>query len=307
MYPTQNAARLTFHVFLYIFFYTKVASSSNALSVLRNVKSSDVFLNPYPHLIVKNCLPTEVYQELANTYPDYREIMRVKSIDRKAFNLRVDLNQVDIFSGKVHNVSKIWKEFVKYHSSQAFYNEVVGVFGDALNSYTKHHLRWLGKPFEQCKTGLRRVKGRSFTGTGCDFQLEVNVGVNTPTRGGTSTRGEHLDQYRELYAALLYFRENTDNSTGGALEILECKKLMCRVLSKTKQELLRQKVGGEVMFNPDDFNSVMKVEYEPNTLIFFLNGPISYHRVTMRSKSMFPRRLVNIIADRSNGRKCYSM
>lgn len=60
-----------------------------------------------------------------------------------------------------------------------------------------------------------------------------------------------------------------------------------------------------MMFDPDDFNTVMKVKYEPNSLIFFLNGPISYHRVTIRSKSMFPRRLVNIVADRSFGRKCW--
>ena len=40
-------------------------------------------------------------------------------------------------------------------------------------------------------------------------------------------------------------------------------------------------------------------EYE-NTFIFFLNGPRSFHKVTERTETTFPRRLVNIIADRAS-------
>ena len=125
--------------------------------------------------------------------------MRIRGIEENAENLRVDLNQMEILSGSL-NISKVWKEFVNYHSSQAFYDEVVDVFREVLNNYLKNDKKWLGKPFDQCKTGLRRAKGQRFTGAGCDLGLGVNVGVNTPTLGGTSTRGEHLDQKREVYA-----------------------------------------------------------------------------------------------------------
>ena len=40
----------------------------NKLSVLQNLKN--VYSDPYPHIIIKNCLPEKIHNELLDTLPD---------------------------------------------------------------------------------------------------------------------------------------------------------------------------------------------------------------------------------------------
>lgn len=41
----------------------------NTLSVLRNFKPEMLRLQPYPHLIIENCLDEEIYEYLSKNYP----------------------------------------------------------------------------------------------------------------------------------------------------------------------------------------------------------------------------------------------
>ena len=41
---------------------------------------------------------------------------------------------------------------------------------------------------------------------------------------------------------------------------------------------------------------VSTVPYDPNTLVFFVNGKNSYHAVTPRTVTEYPRRFVNIVS-----------
>jgi len=274
-------------------------SYGNSLSVLRHVRKEEVVVHPFPHLVVKNCLSKELYDHLSKTYPDYRKVMEARHSFSSASNLRLDLDQNEILSGRLVNTSSIWKRFVEYHISQAFYNEVVNIFGDTMHSYLKTHEKRLGKSFKSCKIGIRDIRK---VRKDRDISTAVNVGVNTPALvSGTSVRGEHLDRPREVYAGLLYFREIGDDSTGGALEILTCvRKPNCKKISNSKQKLMLEKVGWGIQYNPADLRIHKSIAYEENTLVFFLNGPRSFHKVSTRSKTTFPRRLVNIIADRAN-------
>jgi len=274
-------------------------SYGNSLSVLKHARKEHVAVHPFPHLVVKNCLSKELYDHLSKTYPEYRKIIELRNSKSEGSNIRLHLDQNDILSGRLVNISSVWKHFVKYHISQAFYLEVVNLFDDAMRNYLKYHEKILGKSFKSCKTGIRDHRK---VRTDCDISTAVNVGVNTPSLvGGTSVRGEHLDRPLELYAGLLYFRENDDDSTGGALEILTCvKKPNCKKLSNSKRNLIKKNIGWEVQYNPSDLRVFKSVAYEENTLVFFLNGPRSFHKVSSRSKTTFPRRLVNIIADRTH-------
>lgn len=267
-------------------------------SVLRKVSKADVVTKPFPHVVVKNCLPEEVYVQLALTYPDYWQIMEIRNSDPYASNIRLDLSQNEILSGRVPNISSVWKQFVKYHSSQKFYYEVVKIFGESMRSYLGHHEKRLKKSFSSCKTAVRDSRK---VRKDCDISLGVNIGINTPSKfGGSSVRREHLDRNREIYAGLLYFREEKDKSSGGALEILSCRKKRCKKLPNSKRNFIRRKIGWDVEYNPSDLQTSVRVPYEENTFVFFLNGPLSFHKVTERTETTFPRRLVNIIADRAS-------
>lgn len=42
--------------------------------------------------------------------------------------------------------------------------------------------------------------------------------------------------------------------------------------------------------------TVSTVKYDANTLVFFVNSNHAYHAVTPRSRTPYPRRFVNIVA-----------
>ena len=46
-----------------------LATISAPCSVLRHVSRADIRRDPYPHVVVENCLPPDVYQALALAYP----------------------------------------------------------------------------------------------------------------------------------------------------------------------------------------------------------------------------------------------
>ncbi|CAL6331120.1 unnamed protein product [Bathycoccus prasinos] len=188
-------------------------------------------------------------------------------------------------------ISDLWIEFVKYHTSQSFFNEVVDIFGYDLERYRRDVPLKMGKSFQTLRTGVRNLKSRNKP----DIVLDAQIAMNTPVRRqGTTVRGEHVDHLNEVYAGLLYFRSPDDTSSGGSLEILECVRgKTCKKIPKTDH----RSRSWQVQFNPKDMRTVAEVPYEKNTLVMFVNGRTSYHRVSKRSQTMFPRRLVNLIGE----------
>jgi hypothetical protein len=131
--------------------------------------------------------------------------------------------------------------------------------------------------------------------------LDAQIGVNTPViKGQSRVRGLHVDNAHELYAGLLYFRDKNDPAKGGNLEVFEC--LLgagaCEEYSEAERLKHRKKIGWDVQFkNSGDFKLVAEVPYEKNQFVMFINSNSSYHAVSPRSASAYPRRLINIAAN----------
>ena len=89
-------------------------TTSNKYSVLQNAKKADVRLHPYPHVIIENCLPDDVYEELERTYPSYKDIVKIAKPGRSISpNTRVDLRASMVLKEPTGGiVSKAWEEFV---------------------------------------------------------------------------------------------------------------------------------------------------------------------------------------------------
>ena len=96
-------------------------------------------LHPYPHVVIENCLPDDVYEELEKFYPKHEDIVQIAKPGRTsiAANTRVDLRASMVLSSKKQIVSKAWEEFIRYHSSREFYEEVIDLFGEEV--FTKYH------------------------------------------------------------------------------------------------------------------------------------------------------------------------
>jgi len=277
-------------------------TTSNKYSVLQNAKKADVRLHPYPHVIIENCLPDDVYEELERTYPSYKDIVKIAKPGRSISpNTRVDLRASMVLKEPTGGiVSKAWEEFVKYHSSREFYEEVIDLFGEEV--FTKYHGKSMeekyGKKLREMETEVRLTSRKK---NPAPVTLDAQVGINTPVlKGRSRVRGLHVDNTHELYAGLLYFRDENDPATGGHLEVYECLKGagMCKEYSEAERLKHRKKIGWDVQFkNLGDFKLVGEVPYEKNRFVMFINSKSSYHAVTPRSASTYPRRLVNIAAN----------
>ena len=278
------------------------STSSSSFSVLQNARKSDVRLHPYPHVVIENCLPDDVYEELEKFYPKHEDIVQIAKPGRTsiAANTRVDLRASMVLSSKKQIVSKAWEEFIRYHSSREFYEEVIDLFGEEV--FTKYHGKSMeekyGKKLREMETEVRLTSRKK---NPAPVTLDAQVGINTPVlKGRSRVRGLHVDNTHELYAGLLYFRDENDPATGGHLEVYECLKGagMCKEYSEAERLKHRKKIGWDVQFkNLGDFKLVGEVPYEKNRFVMFINSKSSYHAVTPRSASTYPRRLVNIAAN----------
>ena len=279
----------------------KSTSSSSSISVLQNARKSDVRLHPYPHVVIENCLPDDVYEELEKFYPKHKDIVQVAKPGRTsiAANTRVDLRASMVLSSKKQIVSKAWEEFIRYHSSREFYEEVIDLFGEEV--FTKYHgglEEKYGLKLREMETEVRLMSRKK---NPAPVTLDAQIGVNTPViKGQSRVRGLHVDNAHELYAGLLYFRDKNDPAKGGNLEVFEC--LLgagaCEEYSEAERLKHRKKIGWDVQFkNSGDFKLVAEVPYEKNQFVMFINSNSSYHAVSPRSASAYPRRLINIAAN----------
>ncbi len=97
-------------------------------SILSNVSPRDLALEPYPHLVVENAIDADVFSELERTFP---------ADDIVVDNRPLKDTWYDYPACKVVNdtrLTPLWREFFRYHTSPAFFRELVLVAGDAMRN-----------------------------------------------------------------------------------------------------------------------------------------------------------------------------
>lgn len=257
-----------------------------AHSVLGNVTRHEVRGEPYPHVVVENCLPEEYFKELAAAYPSNEAIVefcRQHPYRRFPFadgaehqNARYDISAFQALE-RPEGISEIWLDFVRYHTSPQFFAEVAGILGPAISNAYPFLEEALGKSVDGFSTGVRFRSE-------CDISLDCQIGINTPAIKPSSVRRVHTDAPVELFAILLYFRMPDDDAPGGDLEIFRWKDPRRKIF-----------FGSEADESAAEL--VDTVRYRPNTMVMFLNGQDALHAVTPRGPSAHTRRLVNIIGE----------
>mmetsp|Transcript_25003 Transcript_25003/g.34459 ORF Transcript_25003/g.34459 Transcript_25003/m.34459 type:complete len:362 (+) Transcript_25003:182-1267(+) len=253
------------------------------LSVLKRYRTNGkMFLDPYPHLVIRQALEPALYRALERSYLSDETLYNLTGLNKKNIpqNFRVDLWASTTLV--TDSVPELWKRFVEYHSSPAFFREVWHLFEKEIRK--SHNFK---KNF--------RIGTRFRDATTSDVVLDCQIAINTPVTTRSSTRGPHLDGAKEIYAGLLYFRNPKDmKSSGGDLNVCQCLKRRCTTMPKKERTLYGV---GDTQFKPTDVRVVSKVDYRANNFVMFINSPTAIHAVTPRSVTPFSRRLVNIIAE----------
>lgn len=81
--------------------------------------------------------------------------------------------------------------------------------------------------------------------------------------------------------------EKSDNTAGGDLQILSCKQQCKKLMSdRDKKEIGVSTVGRHEQYNPKDLRLESEIMYGRNTLVMFINSPVSVHAVTPRRNTI---------------------
>ena len=249
------------------------------LSILNSVNEKSVYLEPFPYLAAGECLPEKIYEELSRTYPKDSDIISMsRHYDSyPGENIRVDIPG-GAFLKNISDFSQIWQDFVSYHLSEDFRDDVLRVFGSSIERYYPE----LFPALSAYPCAARFTENDIHP-----ISLDCQIGINTPNSTSSSVIGPHTDCSVELWAGLLYFRNELDYSKGGDLTLWRWKKRVSRSFNKNK-------VANKKIF------PFRTIEYRANTLVFFLNTFDSIHSVTSRTPSSVSRRLVNVIGETYN-------
>lgn len=238
------------------------------LSVLQ--KAPEVKWDPWPHVVIHDALPRELYNKLVEERLPWQNIWNITK-KPLAPNTRYDIPGRALLTAPTP-LHPTWKSFVAYHVSGQFWRDILSVFGEV----------------------IRIAHPRFNTGeaVGCRYLdhapilLDCQMGINSPCEGPSRVVGPHIDNPQALFAGLLYM----GSEGGGDLNLYRWKG--ARVY----------KAEGQGHRIPDDaVELVATVPYAHNTFVGFINTPDAVHGVTERD-SKEPRLLCNFLVDSAKGK-----
>tara|TARA_Y100000310_G_scaffold333165_1_gene410145 strand:+ start:327 stop:1067 length:741 start_codon:yes stop_codon:yes gene_type:complete len=242
-----------------------------SLSILAKAKPEDIRIYPYPHIVIRNAIDEPLYNQLAKEYPSIEEIWKK---DTGPNNKLLSNTRYQV-SSNTPLESTLWNIFVNYHTSPEFYREVINLFGGHIED-----IHGILAPAD-LSSGKRRsgaMFSESLSGE-TDVGLDCQVGMNSPVFEQSRVIGMHVDQPNKIFVGMLYMRDEQDDSLGGHLQIY------------------RHKHNHEKNMDINNMEIHNTIEYDRNTVVFFINSSYSIHAVTLRNPTPHRRRLVNFIGE----------
>lgn len=252
---------------------------ANALSVLQRANRSDVKSTPFPHIILRNALPDALYEELANSFPS----SQVLGIDSSQNNTR--WNYASRKVRKNTALPQLWRDFIAYHSSQAFFDEIADLFYEDV-----HRLYPERYPTRESLTSLRAGIRKLDGFWDKDILTDAQISGNTPVTTASSVRSTHVDNGDKLYSGLFYMRPAGYDAVGGDLTISRFKDDY-----STPEKRYALFEGSYV--DDSHVDHLETVRYDKNTVVLFINSLESLHGVTVRQPSDKSRLFVNLIGE----------
>ena len=240
-------------------------------NLLHNKNALEVFPNPFPHIIIRDALPSILVDELTTAFP-INKFQSIKNLN----NIRMDLSCEQVL--KENDIPIIWKEFIKYHSSSEFFYKLVDLFRDFIDDDAKSYIQSLKKD----QIGIRNINKNK------KIYLDAQISVNSPVFSVNSVRECHVDSGNKLYSGLFYLRQDNDFSNGGDLQLCKWKD---GISHDAKLKLYREGLSKNY------FDVYNEIKYEKNVAIFFINSLDSLHLVTPRNKTNQFRTFANFVAE----------
>lgn len=248
-------------------------STPQKLSVLNACSVDDVEVQPYHHIVCDQLYPSSFYDRLSQTFPEPEFFLKHLPAPKSNQAVRIPASSVignDTFSAE-------WREFFQYHTSDAFWRDIVTVFGEGLRETYPDLENRIGKPMHEWRTRLRG------TAENAELDMDLLFVINTPVKQESSVRPAHVDGRKKIFSGLFYMKQEHDPTPGGDLSLYEFKKQ-------------HGGFGGHYA-NLNDLNETATVPYGANKFIGFINSQASIHGVTPRPQTEWTRRYINFVVE----------
>ena len=261
-------------------------------------KKPTVRTDPYPHVIIEEALPWDLYEELEKTWPKDQVINTIPFDKGVCYRLKSGSLLAPSFQ------PEIWKKFSEYHTSAKWFMEVYELFKPWLSTIPK--LTNLitdnaGNPVLEnniCARPWASFKEIAMAGRKINLLADCQLVMHRPITDdyinslmdppGRTSRSPHIDNPLEIFAGLLYMPYKEDKAKGGDFQLHTVKNDITRVNMKRGREIYSEDVGPVHTTVP----------YKPNTFVMFLNvNPNTVHSVSNRIDPTMYRRSVNVIAE----------
>ncbi|CCV10359.1 hypothetical protein [Mesorhizobium sp. STM 4661] len=252
---------------------------SNQLSVLQRATKDDVRSSPFPHIVLKDALPKDLYRELEAQFPSPETL----KIDGSKNNSRWDYEARK--TRKNHSVPQLWRDFIAYHTSQSFFDEIAELFYDEIHSIYPDHF----PTYEHLKSMKAGVRS-SDSHTTHDVLMDAMLSGNTPVTTASSVRASHIDNGDKLFSGLFYMRPDDYDAIGGDLTISRFKPEYTTL--KQRADLFR-----DAYVDDQYLECVETIKYDKNLLVLFINSIESVHGVTVRRPTDKSRLFVNLVGE----------
>lgn len=240
--------------------------------LLSAIEMRDIVTAPFAHVVRNEAVPAAVYEQLALSFPGLETL--VGSREAVGANVAVLMASQDVL--KDPRIPSLWRTFFEYYTSADYWQEVVQIFAPEFRRAFPDLEERVGRAYKDWRVVPRGLEGTAEVRLDCQFVM------NTPVVKPSSVRTPHVDLGDKIFSAMLYFREPTDTSTGGDLDLYRWH----RAPRFIKHRVL-----------PRDIERVQTVPYAANTYVGFVNSEVAVHGVSPRSITSVPRRYINFIAE----------
>lgn len=245
-------------------------------TVLDKVDASHVHVDPFPHILIEGAVDDSLCSRLIEELPSVDDLAAGEPHGSNRHFMRTYKQ-----ARGAPYISPLWKDFLKIHTTQAFYDKVMSLLGDHVDEMHAQLCAQKGS-VKDFRAGVRHID--SFEQH--DVLLDAQVFVQTPVVGKpNSYRIGHVDDPRKLFNAIFYLRLPGDDSVGADLELLKYRGEKKKFHNRERKLI------------DDRYVEVVKtIPYKANTLIVIPGSFNSLHKVQVRQKTPYPRYYMNLLA-----------
>lgn len=246
--------------------------------IIDKLLSTNIITEPFPHIIIDNFLDKKTLKQVKKLFT-INDIIDEFNYNKLIYNL--------INSPKYKTISNL-ESIVDFFISNVFSNHIFKIFMKYVSTNNSYSL----KNYIEKNTNNIEKKTNNIEKNTNNIDLNLRFRNRIPYRDYPYNPQyyllpPHLDNSHEIINCMLYIKDqNLDKKTGGDLLLFSKKTNVIEPVFKrfyNDQELILNKT----------------IEYIDNRFIAFLNTPQSYHAVSYKDTSLFPRNNINISYSKS--------